>query len=358
MALSESVADAPRRPVDHGFHPLRVCGVVRETADASSFVLDVPADLRPAFAYEAGQFCNFRVWVHGRPHVRCYSMSSAPAVDPELRVTVKRAPDGVVSNWMNDHLAPGDVLEVARPMGFFRLGPGAGEVVLFSAGSGITPVLSLLKTALATTSRPVRLLYANRDHDAVIFRSELDALRADHGGRFSLTHHLDVAQGLVGPDAVRGFVDGSHDARYFVCGPAPFMEVVETTLLTDGVGADRIHIERFTPEQRLPEVEVEPAVDPPGSPRVTVELDGRTEATDHRSGTTILQTARQLGMSPPFSCESGSCATCMARLLEGTASMRVNNALTDDEVADGWVLTCQAVPTSSLVRVAYGYEDG
>ena len=356
MALSESIADAPRRPGDHGFHPLRVSRVVPETADATSFVLDVPSHLRPAFAYEAGQFCNFRVWVDGRPHVRCYSMSSSPAVDPELRVTVKRTPDGVVSNWMNDHLTVGDILEVARPAGFFRLGPGQGEVVLFSAGSGITPVLSLLKSALAATSRSVRLLCADRDHEAVIFRSEIDTLRAQHGGRFRLTHHLDIDQGLVGPDSIRTFVDGSVDAKFFVCGPAPFMEVVERTLLADGVAADRIHIERFTPDQWLPETE--PADDSTGTPRVTIELDGRTEATDHRPGTTILQTARQLGMSPPFSCESGSCATCMARVLEGTASLRVNNALTDDEVANGWVLTCQAVPTSPVVRVAYGFEEG
>jgi len=356
MALSEPMAGASVVPADHGFHPLRVADVVRETADASSFVLDVPADLRPAFSYEAGQFCTFRVWVDGQPHVRCYSMSSSPAVDTELRVTVKRTPDGVVSNWMNDHLAPGDVLDVARPTGFFRLGAGGAEVVLFAAGSGITPVLSLLKTALATTSRRVRLLYANRDLDAVIFRSEIDGLRERHDSRFTVTHHLDAERGLIGADAIRGFTDGTVDPECFVCGPGLFMDVVEGTLLADGVDADRIHIERFTPEEWVPEAE--PIDELLGTPRITIELDGRTEATDHHPGTTILQTARQMGMSPPFSCEAGSCATCMARLLEGTASMHVNNALTDDEVADGWVLTCQALPTSPHVHVAYGYEEG
>ncbi len=134
------------------------------------------------------------------------------------------------------------------------------------------------------------------------------------------------------------------------------MDIVEHTLLADGVDAARIHIERFTPASWLPEPEVPD--DSTAPERVTIELDGRTETTDYRSGTTILQTARQMGMSPPFSCEAGSCATCMARLVEGTASMHVNNALTDDEVADGWVLTCQALPTSPLVHVAYGYEEG
>ena len=133
---------------DHGFHALRVAKVVRETADASSFVLEPPDDLRSAFAYEAGQFCTFRVWVDGQPHLRCYSMSSSPAVDHDLRVTVKRTPGGVVSNWMLDHLATGDVVEVTRPAGVFRLTAGDEDVVAFSAGSGITPVHSLLKTAL------------------------------------------------------------------------------------------------------------------------------------------------------------------------------------------------------------------
>ncbi len=134
------------------------------------------------------------------------------------------------------------------------------------------------------------------------------------------------------------------------------MDVVERTLLDAGVGAGRIHIERFTPDEWVPEVEA--GDEAAGTSQVTIELDGRTESTEYRPGTTILQTARQMGLSPPFSCESGSCATCMARLVEGTATMHVNNALTDDEVADGWVLTCQALPTSPLVKVVYGYEEG
>jgi ferredoxin-NADP reductase len=355
MTLSEPLAGAARVLADHGFHPLRVAGVVRETAEASSFVLEVPADLRPAFTYEPGQFCTFRVLVDGRTHLRCYSMSSSPTVDTELRVTVKRTLDGVVSNWMNDHVGPGDVLEATRPAGVFRLGEGSGDVVALSAGSGITPVLSVLKATLATTPRPVRLLYANRDVDAVIFRSEIDALEHRHDTRFTVHHHLDVHRGLIVPDDIVAFIEGARDPEFFVCGPGSFMDVVESTLVANGVEGGRIHIERFTPDGWVPEVGAGQA---PETSTVTIELDGRTESTEYRPGTTILQTARQMGMSPPFSCESGSCATCMARLLEGTASMHVNNALTDDEVVEGWVLTCQAVPTSPLVRVAYGYGEG
>jgi 3-ketosteroid 9alpha-monooxygenase subunit B len=356
---------------DHGFHPLRIARIVPETADARSFVLDVPEELKEAFAYEAGQFCTFRMRVDGELLVRCYSMSSSPATDDELQVTVKRTPGGAVSNFMHDHLAEGDTLEATRPAGVFCLGTGAGEIVAFSAGSGITPVLSLLKTALSTTARRVRLFYANRDHEAVIFAAELDALSERFEDRFTVTHHLDVDEGLVQPAAVERFraaaaaasegdaAAGEGEPEFFICGPGPFMEVVEKTLLAGGAGPERIHIERFTPPEWLEIAESAlPSDDGSTATRVTIELDGRVEATDHRPGTTILQTARQMGLNPPFSCESGSCATCMARLVTGTAAMLVNNALTDDEVAEGWILTCQGVPTSPSVHAVYSYEEG
>jgi ferredoxin-NADP reductase len=356
MALSRPLGGAAGTAHDHGFHRLRVARVTAETADASSFVLDVPGELAPLFAYEAGQFCTFRVRVDDRVLLRCYSMSSSPAVDPELKVTVKRTPGGVVSNWMNDHVTEGDTLEATRPAGVFRLGPSRGDVIAFSAGSGITPVLSLVKTAL--TTRRVRLLYANQHRDAVIFASELDALGRHYGERLVVSHHLDVDRGLVRPETVDEFVRTADDPEFYICGPGPFMDLVEQSLRSRGVAAARVHIERFTPAEWLQEPEPEPAAAAATATQVTVELDGRTSTADYRPGTTILQTARQLGLAPPFSCESGSCATCMARLVEGTVSMHVNNALTDDEVAEGWILTCQAVPTSPSVHAVYSYEEG
>jgi ferredoxin-NADP reductase len=339
---------------DHTYQQLRVARTVAETDDACSYVLDIPEDLRAVFSYQAGQFCTFRVGVDGQSHFRCYSMSSAPAIDDDFQVTVKRVPDGAVSNWLNDHIAPGDVLDVAPPAGVFLLAPGEGDIVAFAAGSGITPVFSLLKTALACTSRRVHLLYANRDRDSIIFGSEIDALTSKHGERFTVVHHLDVDHGYVVPDAIRSVAAAVRDPEYYVCGPSPFMDVVEQALLADGVAPARIHIERFTPVE--PPTAPAPESAPADGARVTIELDGRTDVADHRAGTTILQTARQLGMSPPFSCESGSCATCMARLVEGAVSMHVNNALTPEEVDEGWVLTCQSVPTTPTVHVVYGYD--
>lgn len=350
MTISERGALQQDAARDHAFHPLRVRRVVRETDDASSFVLDIPPKLRRTFSYEAGQFCTFRVWIDGQPHLRSYSMSSAPMVDRDLQVTVKRVPGGVVSNWMNDTLAPGDIVEATRPAGLFCLGPSDRDVVAFAAGSGITPVISLLKTALATTSRRVRLLYANRDRDAVMFAATLEGLAEWYALRFDVTHHLDTEKGFVDAAAVREIAGASLDADFYVCGPGPFMEIVESTLLGAGASRERIHIERFTSMGDPPP----PATSPSPESKVTVELDGRRETTEHHPGATILQTARQVGMAPPFSCESGNCASCMAKVVEGTAEMRTNNALTDEEVADGWVLTCQAVPTTTSVRVVYG----
>jgi len=343
-------------PRDHRFHKIRIARAITETRDATSFVLEIPDELKAAFGYESGQFCTFRVWIDGEPHLRSYSISSSPTVDAELRVTVKRVPGGIVSNLINDTITSGDHIETTCPAGVFCLGPGESDVVAFSAGSGITPVISIVTHALATTSRNVRVLYANRDWESVIFATSLEALCDRYGSRLEVVHHIDIEDGFVDVATARDFARDDTGAEYFVCGPGPFMDVVEQTLLGAGVATEQIHIENFTPAERVPPPRVPETVEVPS--RVTIELDGRIETVDHRPGTTILQTARQIGMAPPFSCESGSCATCMARITEGAATMYVNNALTDDEVEAGWVLTCQALPQTSSVHVVYDSDVG
>jgi ferredoxin-NADP reductase len=353
MAIAWPTAQAKVATRDHGFHELRIARAVCETAEARSYVLEVPPALQPAFSYEAGQFCTFRVWIDGQPHFRSYSMSSSPAVDGELQVTVKRVPGGVVSNRMIDTLAPGAVVETSCPAGVFCLGHDDGDIVAFAGGSGITPVFSIVKTALATTSRRVHLLYANRDVESIIFAADFDHFARRYPGRLDVVHHLDVEQGFVSTDTVRSFASTAAASEYFVCGPGPFMQIVESALVDRGVDDDRIHIERFSPPEQSPVPESSVAAT---TSQVTIELAGRTDKVDHHPGATILQTARQMGMSPPYSCEAGDCATCMARIVEGSVTMHANNALTDDEVADGWVLTCQSVPTTPSVRVVY--EEG
>ena len=351
MASPSQVAAEAAAGRDHAFHQLRIGEVVAETADARSFVLDVPPELRNAYAYEAGQFVTFRVTIDGETHLRCYSMSSAPAVDPVMKVTVKRVPDGAVSNWMIDMLKVGHVVEATCPSGVFCLGAGTGDVVAFAAGSGITPVIAIVKTALATTERTVHLLYANRDRDSIIFARELEELGARYAERLRVVHHLDAEQGFVEGSAVGAFAPIADDAEYFVCGPGPFMDIVEHALRAGGVEREQINIERFSvpaPEIAAPYASADATI--------TVELDGRTETAEHHPGTTILQMARQMGLRAPSSCEAGSCATCMGKVVEGTVTMRTNNALTPEEVDEGWILTCQSVPTSPTVKVVYGYD--
>jgi ferredoxin-NADP reductase len=333
---------------DHEYHSLAVTEVVDETVDTRSFVLDIPAALEDQFRYQAGQFCTFRATIDDEPVVRCYSMSSSPDVGDRFATTVKRVPDGRMSNWMNDALAPGETIEVMRPSGLFVLRDAATPIVAFAGGSGITPVISIIKTALATTARPIMLVYANRDADSVIFGNELERLRADSPGRLVVHHHLDCEAGFLDALQCAELVGDRVDADFYVCGPGPYMDVVEAGLAKLGVEAERVFIERFV----VPEEPAAPASDG-RTESVVIKLDHREHVLGYQPGDTVLETARRGGLRPPYQCESGSCATCMAHLDEGTVRMRVNNALTAEEVQEGWVLTCQSLPTSARVVVNY-----
>jgi ferredoxin-NADP reductase len=244
-------------------------------------------------------------------------------------------------------VAAGDELDVLPPGGSFVLDEADHDVIGFAAGSGITPVLSIVRSVLATSDRHVRLLYANRDRDSTIFRHTIDALVAAHPDRLVVEHHLDDERGFVDGGTVTSFIGEWRNGEVFICGPTPFMNVVEATLTWNGIKRERVHVERFTPAQ--PE---EPAGDPDDI-EVVVTMGGKTVTAAHRQNATILQAARSAGLRAPSSCETGSCATCMARVVEGQAQMRNNEALTADEVADGWVLTCQAVPLTPVVKVVY-----
>jgi ferredoxin-NADP reductase len=333
---------------DEGFSPLLVKHVVRETADAVSLVLDVPAPHTERFRYRAGQFLTLAVTVNGETHRRCYSMSSWPDAEHDLRITVKRDRDGVVSNWLNDTVEPGQQIRAAPPEGRFVLTDTDRELVAFAGGSGITPVYSLIRHALATTGRRARLFYANRNADSVIFDAALAEVLGAHADRVVVQHHLDEAHGVVSPDHIGTFLKEGGDAEYYVCGPAPFMDAVESTLLDNGIQRQRIHLERFS-VTAIQIDETAPAV----TEEVTIELGREKVTVPYRAGNTLLQTARMAGLRAPSSCETGSCGTCIAQVTEGGARMINNDALDDDEVAEGLVVTCQALPTSRTVRVVY-----
>jgi 3-ketosteroid 9alpha-monooxygenase subunit B len=326
-----------------GFAPLRIKRVVRETADAVSLVLDVPERCSSKFRYQAGQFLTLRVNVGGQELKRCYSMSSAPAED-DLQITIKRDPGGVVSNWLNDTAAEGVEIQAAPPEGRFVLRDTSDEVVAFAGGSGITPIMSLVRTALASSSRRIRLFYANRSRESVIFADALDRLAANHAHRLVVTHHIDDDSGVVTASAIESFIAGTGSADYYICGPGPFMDTVEDTVVGSGVPRERVHLERFSVEP----VSADAAHASEQTEEVVIELEHKTTTADYRAGNTLLQTARIAGLRAP-----SSCGTCMARIVSGSAKMLNNDALDDDEVAEGWVLTCQSLPTSRTVHVVY-----
>lgn len=334
-----------------GFTPVRVKQVIRETSDAVSLVLDIPEPARGRFRYAAGQFITIRPSIAGIEHRRCYSMSSSPTVDPDLRITVKRDRDGLVSNWVNDTVSVGDELQVAPPEGRFVLTATDRDVVTFAGGSGITPVFSLVQSALTAGTRRARLFYANRNLDSVIFRDALADLVDTHSARLEVHHHLDDLDGVVSPQHIADFIgnDSQAETDYYVCGPAPFMDTVERVLLDTGIPKQHVHLERFSVAAIPPSDPTDPVV----TEEVTIELDRSTITAPYRAGNTLLQTARLAGLKAPSSCETGSCGTCMAQVIEGSARMLNNDALDDDEIAEGWVVTCQALPTSRTVRVVY-----
>ena len=331
------------------YHLLAVAEVVVETHDAKSFVLEIPPALGQTFAYTAGQFCAFRAQIDGESIVRCYSMSSSPDTHDRFTVTVKRVAGGKMSNWMNDALSAGDRIEVMPPAGRFVLRANEAPVVAFAGGSGITPILSLIKSALVTTGREIALVYANRDARSVLFARELERLRTASGGRLHVHHHLDDAErAFLDAAACAALVGDRAYADFYVCGPGPYMEVVEAGLASRDVAPSQVFIERF----ELPGAEVAPGA-ASETESVVIRIDRRRHRIAYKPGETILETARRAGLAPPFSCESGSCATCMAHVDEGRARMRVNNALSDDEVAGGWVLTCQAIPLTREIVIDY-----
>jgi ferredoxin-NADP reductase len=327
---------------DHGFHSARITRIIQETPDTRTYVLDTRPVSPSAFTYRAGQFLTVRAC----GALRSYSMSSSPDTDGELMTTVKRVPGGLVSNWMLDHLVPGDVIEVTLPAGVFCLRETAAPLLAFCGGSGVTPILSLAKSALATTDRRVRVLAANRDAGSVIFASALADLARRYPSRFEVRHHLDIMTGFLTEGQVRDFVGGDRAADFYLCGPAPFMELTERALLACGAGPGQILVERFEQASGAP-------AGPEQEGTISIVLSGRRRTVPQHSGETLLESARRAGLTPPFSCEAGNCATCMAQVTEGEAKMRVNNALDEDEVAEGWILTCQGEPVTPHVTVVY-----
>jgi 3-ketosteroid 9alpha-monooxygenase subunit B len=336
------------------YHQLRVAKIVQETPDARSFVLEVPADIADKFAYRAGQFLTFKVPHESGDFARCYSLSSAPETDGKhLKVTVKRVTGGKGSNWFNDALKEGGSLHVMPPAGRFVLKESAAPLLLFGGGSGITPMMSLIKSALKSGARKIRLFYANRDKASIIFDDELLGLIASNPARLEVIHHLDAEQGLTKPEEIMAAMKGYETAEAYLCGPGPFMTLVERTLSDAGMPRDKILVERFEASGN-DAVPVEPQDEGDVIPsEITIHFENKVHKVPYKKGQTILEAARAAGLNPLSSCEEGFCASCAAKKIKGKVVLAKNDIYTADDLANNWILTCQGHCFGAEVEITY-----
>jgi 3-ketosteroid 9alpha-monooxygenase subunit B len=332
---------------------LRVADVVVETDDARTVVFDVPGDLTGWFRARPGQFVTVRVPMPGGDVARCYSLSGSPGEAP--RVTVKRA--GPASSWMCDVLAPGDELDVLPPAGLFTPRSVDDDLLLVAAGSGITPVMSILRAVMANGSAHVALVYANRDDASVIFAKQLRLLDIRHPGRLSVVHWLEEERGLPSAGGLRPLLEPFADREVFLCGPAPFMSEVQSALTT--VPHGRVHLEKFLSfDDDDPFAESEVVVETTeeataGTPTIEIEMDGEQHRFTWTPGSTLLEVMLAHGLPAPSSCRSGQCAACTCRVEEGEVRMRHNEVLEPEDLDEGYVLACQADPVSDKLRISY-----
>ena len=350
------------------FHRLRIADLTRQTDDAMSVTFEVPASLREAFVYQPGQHLTIKFMIDGTEARRSYSLNSCPQLQEPLQVTVKRIKGGLVSNYVNDRLRVGDELDVMPPTGQFAADIQPDNYrhhFLFAAGSGITPVLSILKAVLhAEKYSFVHLFYGNKNKSSILFRTELDALQEQFPDRFTLVHTLSEPYsdgswwwngrtGRIDQKAVAWFID-EHPPRaqtteYFICGPGTMNTTVRETLLSLGVPQERVHIELFGGRVEAAQEDVQPV----DRAHVCVTLDGKMIDATVPQGQTILDVLKANQHDPPYSCEAGVCSTCRAKLQRGTVHMRATFGLDEQDIGQGYILTCQALPTSPDLEISY-----
>ncbi len=352
------------------FHKLKIKEVRRETADCVSISFEVPESLREAYTFSPGQHLTLRREIAGEDIRRSYSICTSPSED-DLRVAVKRVEGGRFSTFANEALKAGDELEVMTPSGkFYSPAPGGGpsrQVVAFAAGSGITPVMSILKFVLENEAESIfTLFYANRSADSIIFLEEVEDLKNRYLNRLSVYHVLSRQQsdsplfsGRIDADKCRIFcrtlLDVENTDAFYLCGPAAMVENLRQALEAEGVDRKKMHIELFAaPGEPLRAADNVKAPAPNVAAHIGIKVDGRSfEFPLSSRGANILDAALQAGANLPFACKGGVCCTCKARLVEGEVHMERNYGLEPDEIEAGYVLTCQAHPLTERVTVDF-----
>ena len=358
--MTTSVAPARTRS---GFHTLTVSGVEHLTDDAVAVTFAVPDDLREEYAFRAGQSLTLRRVVDGQEHRRSYSICAPEGAAP--RIGVREIPDGLFSRWLVHEVAVGDEVEVQPPSGGFRVDPGqGGRHLCIAAGSGITPMLSVAATVLEQPGARVSLVYGNRTTSSVMFAEELADLKNRHGARLDLVHVLsreprdvELFSGRLDAERLRRLLtlvvpvdDVDH---VWLCGPFGLVEDARPVLEELGVRADRVHVELFHVDGPPPAPRRTPVEVGSDAAQVTVVLDGVSSTGPVARDVTLLDGAAATRGDVPFACKGGVCGTCRARVEDGEVDMRRNYALDEDEVARGFVLTCQTFPVSDQVTVDF-----
>lgn len=351
------------------FHSLTVSDVRKETSDCVSIAFNIPSALEQEYKYIQGQYITFKLKLNGEELRRSYSLCSSPIADKELRVAIKKVTGGKASNYLNDNVKQGDILEIMVPMGNFYSTLEASNkknYVLFAGGSGITPMMSIIKTVMkAEPNSAVTLFYGNLNEEATIFKNELDIMASTSGNRIKLFYVYDkpnqstpdLYKGLLTQDKVRALIENhvglNADNEFFVCGPGPMMENVKIVLEELKVNKERVHIEYFSAV--IDATKKEPAVT--GSDlvsKVTVIMYGIETTMDLKtSGQSVLDAALDAGVDVPYACKGAVCCTCRGKVIEGKVKMDANFALTDSEVKRGYVLTCQSHPLTEKVVIDY-----
>jgi 3-ketosteroid 9alpha-monooxygenase subunit B len=334
---------------------LRVAKVIQETADAVSLLLEVPDDLVDRFSFRPGQFLIIAVPSDKTGHVaRCYSISGTPANGRDVKITVKRTRDGYASNWLCDNATEGLDLRALPPSGLFTPHDGDEDLLLCAAGSGITPVMSIAKTVLAS-GRRVALFYANRDRASVIFSAELDELVARCEGRLYVEHWLESERGLPDVNDFAAFSGAFVRRLVYTCGPAPFMELVGRGLKEAGFDPRRTHTEEYRSLSGDPFAPIETHLPDSSATVATVDvsLDGEEHTLSWPADTTLVDVMVTAGIDVPYSCREGECGSCACVLVEGAVAQGNTDALDPEDVEDGYILGCQARPTSDRLTIRF-----
>ncbi len=350
--MSEPAGEPREAPAARDYYQVPVAEVISETGDASSLVLAVPPPLAAAFAYQPGQFITVRVPSDRTGSVaRCYSLCSSPHAGDRTAITVKRTAGGYASNWLLDNAVPGLLLEVLPPAGTFSPRSLDGDFLLFAAGSGITPVISILKSVLVGGQGRVALVYANRDERSVIFAAELRELAASAGERLTVVHWLDSLQGHPAAASLAALARPYAGWEPYVCGPDQYLAAVRAALGQLGVPARRVRTERFVSLEENPFESIQNGGGLPAT--LSVTLDGTATTLPWPPGSRMLDVLIAAGLAAPYSCRQGVCGACACQLTAGQVEMAHNEVLEAADLADGYILACQSVPLTPEVGITY-----